>query len=80
MKIWTSQCGNNETVRDGAERFVAEFFGAERKIRWLEGVGMFRFADGYWCYRIGCECAWWVVERTERKTPKAKYREKGRTQ
>lgn len=78
MKIWTSQCGNNETVRDGAERFVAEFFGQERKIRWMEGVGMFWFADGYWCYRISCECGWWNVERSEQMTPKAKDRAKAR--
>lgn len=76
--VWQSPCGNTETVRDGAERFVREVFDTDRRIRWLDGVGEFMFADGYWCYRISCIGGVWEVHRTNQLTPAAKKRVKAR--
>lgn len=50
--VWLAQTLPQETVADAAERFVAETFGVERTIRWGDEPGMFRFHDGFWCYRI----------------------------
>jgi hypothetical protein len=72
--IWSSPCGDRETVRDGAERFIREFFAAERSIRWGETPGEFWFPDGYWTYLLACEGGRWVVYRTENRTKKAKDR------
>jgi len=80
--MWSSPYGNAETVTDGAERFVRETFGCERRVVWGETPGEFRFADGMWRYRISAEAGWWYVRRTDRKTPKGeaycKARRRGR--
>ena len=76
--MWSDRCGNNETVRDGAKRFVAEFFGVERDIRWGNSPGEFWFSDGAWLYRIECEAGVWKVWRTTSQTKKAKAYSKAR--
>lgn len=76
--MWQSPCGNAETVRDGAERFVRETMGAERTPRFGESVGEFWFYDSAWVYRIECNCGHWYVWRTGERSPKAKARAKAR--
>ncbi len=76
--VWQSPCLDCETVRDGAERFVREFFGADRRIRWGDSVGEFRFADGFHCYRITAEAGHWYVRRMEKLTPRGKEYSKAR--
>lgn len=78
--IWQSPCLPQETARDAAGRFVREAFGCERKIVWGQEPGEFRFADGYWCYRIAFNGGHWQVRRTNTLTPKAKSRAKARAE
>jgi len=66
--IWQSPCGNAETVRDGAKRFVLEIFDSEARVTFGDGVGEFRFDGGHW----------YVRRMTDKLTPKAKARVKGR--
>lgn len=76
--IWSDRCGDAETVRDGAERFIRDYFGEERTPIWGDTPGLFRFSDGYWWYQLSCEAGHWYVRRTQQMTPKAKARAKAR--
>jgi len=76
--LWQSPALPAETVADAAQRFVQERFGVERRIVWGQAPGEFRFADGYWCYRIQFNGGHWQVERTEQLTPQTKARVKAR--
>jgi hypothetical protein len=78
--MWQSQSLAQETGRDAAARFVRETFGAEREIQWGHEPGEFRFADGYWCYRVTFDAGNWQVHRMEKMTPKAKERAKARAE
>jgi hypothetical protein len=78
--IWQSPALPQETPRDAAARFVRESFGCERQIRWGSEPGEFRFADGYWCYRVTFNGGHWQVERLDKMTPQAKSRTKARAE
>jgi hypothetical protein len=76
--LWEVPCIPAETVRDAAERFVREVFGAERRIVWTDSPGEFRFADGHWCYLLTFEAGRWRVCRSPKLTPRGKARAKAR--
>lgn len=77
MNIWRSQWLPNETGRQAAARFIAEYFGADRVPK-FSGDGYFRFADGASYYQIKAIDGYWEVTRTSLKTPAAKKRSKAR--
>lgn len=76
--VWQSVPLPGETARDAAGRFVRESFGVERDIKWSGIQGEFRFADGYWCYRVFFYTGKWQVGRLEKQTPAAKARARAR--
>lgn len=76
--IWTSNAMPRETTRDAAERFVREYFDADRSIVWGSEPGEFRFADGAWCYRITAGFGVWQVSRLDKLTPRAGVRQRSR--
>lgn len=78
--MWQSPCLPTETVADAAARFVRETFGVDRSIVWGATPGEFRFADGYWCYRVTFNGGSWQVQRMAKMTPKAKERSKARAE
>lgn len=63
--LWQSPAMPQETPRDAATRFVRESWGVERDIVWTKEPGVFRFADGVYCYRIEYEGRQWQVRRLD---------------
>lgn len=78
--LWSSPYGDNENARDGAERFVREFFGEELPVRWLGDNGRFHFAGAAWEYRITAEAGYRYVRRTGALSPRGKAAWKARAQ
>jgi hypothetical protein len=76
--IWQSQCQPGETGRDLAARFVSEFFGVERSIRWGKTPGEFWFADGAWKYQLTTENGTATIRRSGEQSPRGKAYSKAR--
>lgn len=78
--VWESPYGNEERINEGAERFIREHTGQERRAIFRKNTYEFMFYDSAWWYRIAVIAGYFWVYRTNKPTPRYKDRTKARSE